>query len=436
MNAFKSIAVSFLALLVLISGTFLLIVSRDLRLISDDYCAAFAVQSNGFIGFVWDQYQVWTGAFIAAVANSTLGTWLTIFPEAWSYGSWVLFSLFVAIAVIYVLMRNLTSWQSVRLRLVFLAVGLVAYMGFVLGQFGIPSEMGDINFAYGYMWLGWIAAGLSQIIPGLLFILAATLMFEYRDRHERPVLYLAVLLAFILGQFNFVSALALSIYCFVTGIIALRTKRIMPLAEVYVFFAAVGGALVNFLSPGTRNRASIVSEGNDLFAFDYVSGSLKSIIDSVFSDSIFLAGLLGIFLGLVLTSIRGRRVYKLFTSVLLMFLSTLVATFIIENLAFPEPWHYALVSINSYLLVFIMAIGAGSALRVSISSTSKVRALITGVGIVLTLIFAVQAWFVNTQIQARTFAWSKGEDASVFFIADRETAWIAQCWQGIDKTRS
>jgi len=304
-------------------------------------------------------------------------------------------------------------------------------VGFVVGQFGIPSDMGNQGFALGYMWVGWIAAGLSQLIPALLFVLSVALLLGYQRSKSNSALVLTFVIAFALGQFNFVSALGLAIYTITIFLVRYRGSPLKSNVYLYVFIATISGALLNYFSPGTRARADLVSQGASLFEFDNVNGAIKSIIGSVISDSLAMAVLLGLFIGLTQLSLNAIFLSQLVRTLSLAFLSAIVATFLIENLAFPEPWHYSLISLSTFVLVLVASIAVGQRIRHSGDAIGEMRAVGIAVGVIFSFFLALQVALITPQIQARSNAWTAGSDSPVGFIADREVEWIARCWTDI-----
>jgi len=415
----------------LVSLVFLSWVAFNLRLISDDYCTAQAASSQGIFQFIFFQYQNWTGAFIAAVANSALGTWMAGTLNTFPYLVWIIGSVFVATISIYLLLISTSTPLRRRSKLGFLVISVAAYVAFVLGQFGIPSDMSSVNFAFGYMWLGWVAAGLSQIIPAVLFVLAVGSLIRFEQYGLKIYLIATAVLATILGQFNFLAALAFTLLMAFRVVYTLISSRRLSRVNFYLMLLAIFGALLNYFAPGTRERANLITQGQDLYSFDRILASSKALLESILTDSLILGVLLGVCLGLLMSPVAFVHTRKVMQTVGLMFVATLIATFVIENLTYVAPWHFAQVRLSSYLFVLTFSVGIGISLKSWIADP-KVLSWIGGICMTVFLgIVVIQSGLVAMHIDLRATNWAKGQSSGIFFIADRDVDWVSDCWEGL-----
>jgi len=136
----KLIVIVLIGATALVSLTFLFWIAFNLKLISDDYCTAESVKAQGIIQFINFQFQNWTGAFIAAVANSILGSWAAATFNSFPYLLWVALCVVSASGSIFLLLLSTSAVLRPKSYFGLLAFSLIAFVGFVLGQFGIPSE--------------------------------------------------------------------------------------------------------------------------------------------------------------------------------------------------------------------------------------------------------------------------------------------------------
>jgi len=125
------------------------------------------------------------------------------------------------------------------------------------------------------MWLGWIAAGLSQVMPAILCALTLGALLRYEHCKSKFYLVAAVILAITLGQFNFVAPLSFTLVMGFRLLYVYVTSRNFSRISFYLMVLTMLGALFNFFAPGTTTRSTKIAQNQDLLNFDYVSSTSK-----------------------------------------------------------------------------------------------------------------------------------------------------------------
>lgn len=257
----------------------------------------------------------------------------------------------------------------------------------------------------------------------------------------------------LLGTFSGMTGptLALSIlvlilfFAIVYCLCASRTSIIFYLhCLIYCFSTSAGLFLSLFLSPGNKNRQSILGADYNFSALNFIN-----IINDAFQFGLILwlkcyLAIGAIFVFIFITSFIATHSkllqissFKLVITGLLFSLFALLQMVInraSEYFAYQGYWHFvsALSCIFLSLIFFGTALGLGIAQKLPIK---RVQSFNVAALFGLLAIASFSNYSVIESIFERHVRWSGGA-APILGVTDIEEEWVRNCWIGLNETRS
>lgn len=346
--------------------------SWKVRPIADDYCAAAKIGSEGFIGYLREMRQSWSGDTTQIFLIASLVGWPLTHLPIWIIGFTTLF-LFMVVLLICgnTLVHKFLTPAGTILKARSIWVSMSAILMVSWGAYwSIPSWI-SLNEKYQPAFnskegfgavFGWpIAIVAYLIVPTII-----GLLLLIPQRKLIPTLVGLSLTGLIIGTSGYALAVAIMSASLVFQIFP--SLRCNPIKLVFFQFGNLAGILMSFFSPGAQARAGILREIAPSVDFQILTRWIL-VSGAEFLGSVFN-------LGVVATILVGFGSAKYFTiafnlmvdkSVCLKFLYAgtifLIIYYVVisfsELFTYPAFWHLitfkSLVFLYSYLAGFYLA---------------------------------------------------------------------------------
>ena len=436
------------ALTLATATAYIIVLSRALRPVADDYRIAASVASQGVLGAIDFFWSTWVGDVFSWTSNVLfVGVPLAFLPLPFASAvAFLVAALSVAIAATVLVTRTMDKPSAQWLTLAPLALSLPALWWayfWTASAFGNASELSS-NLAAAIAM--WPTINAQYVIPIAILTLAWFLLSRTTSWSLTVRLVLYAGLGLLVGLTGVVLAVSLITFLPLLAlgrfIMANRVERL----EIYSWSSAVLGtslgALVSHKSPGSTERMSLLNEPT--VSFDFILAVLRSMPRAVleWGGGVWNPGAVVVLavtcaLGVIAT-LRGARVNAVGlaasgTALIALSLITSIWNRVSEFFSYEAFWH--VLQVREITWMGLVALGFSLGHVVAKPSTLEWLTpsvlFAGGIGVILSL--AAIATMSNA-ILVRYEQWSQGP-APFADIGDIETDWVREAWQELGQYR-
>jgi hypothetical protein len=423
--------------------------TRKLRPISDDYCLASAA-GKGVFPALRDYFLNWSGD-LASIFYSVLFTGWPIINFPWSLGSsisFILSSMLVSCMMLYVIYESFKISLKINYKVAFFLI--IFFFNSWWASWWVTNSLGvkveSLNFL-AHSVTFWQNINSGYVMPTILSVLS---LFSLKYINNRALLLSALILGLIVGISGIVVGITFLIFGIILTIALLFMRNYRMRLEHYGYsiftLGVLLGVLISYLSPGTRRRRAI--DGSDFTITDLKS---QKIISNILNDSIqeytltlftlnnfFIFILTFTIFNLLRTEFQKLNIDLIkfrVTQIILLIVIYSIANNSAELFNYPAIWHTVPLYIFNYLIIIYLSMYLFDfVVKKSFLPFYKSILVVT---FILQLVTLFSITFMINKIEERYAAWNKGSAAiaGIGDLFEKHDHWINVCWSEIGKFR-